>query len=495
MGSNRINTPKDSLRYLIQRVGGEQSSVIQLAATVSMASIIDWALLRRARLQLLPELNPGTEAELWASPLVQSRGPYGFVLRTDAAHWLRQKLVDEGEHRLQKVWNLLKNEHHYLAPILRQEELLIYQGISTKYSASQIEEELQKIARASMNQDRLSIAIWIERALERLPPKVQSLDTILLLNEVARRYRSENTDFSDLTDSTFIKDYPTVPFFLRLVNNVLEITPQEYDQPDRKSEPVQIDVPKTQTLFIDLQWNEEEESFEHRLILDQYESVLYRVGRDLTIRFADGTRFSVASKLLFPEKESSTSKFKILDLPKATVPAEIIKVPEIDHPDLYFNRELSWLDFNWRVLFLSMDKRVPLLERVRFLSVASSNLDEFFRTRVGGLKRQMAAGVPLLSPDGRTPVEQILLIAQAVPSMYKAMGAVWNNDLRPAMRNDADVWIKKFSELTSSERHRVNKYFHEQLFPILTPLAVDPGHPFPFISNLSLSLASSCGIQ
>ena len=191
------------------------------------------------------------------------------------------------------------------------------------------------------------------------------------------------------------------------------------------------------------------------------------------------------------DKASEEIKFhpEAQRLPKATDPPEITKELEAGHPDLYFNRELSWLDFNWRVLFLAKDKRVPLLERVRFLSIASSNLDEFFRKRVGGLKRQMAAGVRKLSPDGRTPEEQILLIAKAVPSMYKAMGEIWNDELKPELKEDADVWIKKFSELTPAERHRVNKYFHEQLFPILTPLAVDPGHPFPFISNLSLSLA------
>lgn len=202
-------------------------------------------------------------------------------------------------------------------------------------------------------------------------------------------------------------------------------------------------------------------------------------------------KISVPSASILRSAPSANVQFheQAEQLPKATDPPEITKAPEIGSPELYFNRELSWLDFNWRVLFLAMDERIPLLERVRFLSIASSNLDEFFRKRVGGLKRQMAAGVRRLSPDGRTPEEQILLIARAVPSMYKSMGAVWNSTLKPALKKEANVWIKKFSELTPAERHRVNKYFHEQLFPILTPLAVDPGHPFPFISNLSLSLA------
>ena len=202
-------------------------------------------------------------------------------------------------------------------------------------------------------------------------------------------------------------------------------------------------------------------------------------------------KISVPSASILRAAPSEEALFdeRAQQLPKATDPPMITKAVEIGDPQLYFNRELSWLDFNWRVLYLAMDERIPLLERVRFVSIASSNLDEFFRKRVGGLKRQLAAGVRRLSPDGRKPEDQVLLISRAVPSMYKAMGAVWNTSLKPALKNQANVWIKKFSELTPAERHRVNKYFHEQLFPILTPLAVDPGHPFPFISNLSLSLA------
>lgn len=176
-------------------------------------------------------------------------------------------------------------------------------------------------------------------------------------------------------------------------------------------------------------------------------------------------------------------------LPKAT---EVQRVPrncKLDHPSLYFNRELSWLDFNWRVLHLAMDDRNPLLERVRFLAIASSNLDELFRKRVGGLKRQVAAGVRRLSPDGRTPKEQLLLLARAVPEMYSAMGAVWSDELKPALKIQADVRIMNYNELIPREQARANAYFEERVFPILTPLAVDPGHPFPFISNLSLSLA------
>ena len=175
-------------------------------------------------------------------------------------------------------------------------------------------------------------------------------------------------------------------------------------------------------------------------------------------------------------------------LPHATQGQKIPRNCEVDHSSLYFNRELSWLDFNWRVLYQALDERVPLFERVRFLAIASSNLDEFFRKRVGGLKRQLAAGVMGLSPDGRTPEEQLRLIARAVPEMYKVLGTTWELNLKKQLKASG-VHILEYDDLNKSQRKKVRKYFLEQIFPILTPLAVDPGHPFPFISNLSLSLA------
>lgn len=184
--------------------------------------------------------------------------------------------------------------------------------------------------------------------------------------------------------------------------------------------------------------------------------------------------------------EKPTPEVTIL---KATKAQRVPRKMDLGHSSLYFNRELSWLDFNWRVLHQARDERVPLLERVRFLSIASSNMDEFFRKRVGGLKRQVAAGVRKLSPDGRTPEDQLLLIAQAVPPLYRAIGEVWSQQLKPALKEKAGVQIKNYGSLSVEERSAANAYFHEKIFPILTPLAVDPGHPFPFISNLSLSLA------
>ncbi|NNF37481.1 MAG: polyphosphate kinase 1 [Gemmatimonadetes bacterium] len=175
--------------------------------------------------------------------------------------------------------------------------------------------------------------------------------------------------------------------------------------------------------------------------------------------------------------------------PRAVRPRPRALLPsELDAPELYFNRELSWLDFNWRVLQQSVDPRNPLLERVRFLAITQSNLDEFVRKRVGGLKRQLAAEVRSLSPDGRTPAEQLALIDAAVREMQEAMTRTWEEHLRPAL-NAHGITVYSYDALDGAEKERLRTYFMDRLYPVLTPLAVDPGHPFPFISNQSLSLA------
>ena len=174
-------------------------------------------------------------------------------------------------------------------------------------------------------------------------------------------------------------------------------------------------------------------------------------------------------------------------LPKAASPRSVPDDAPLHHPSLYFNRELSWLDFNWRVLSLAMDESGPLLERVRFLGIAQANLDEFWRKRVGGLKRQVAAGVSQLSPDGRSPQAQLALIQRSGSAMQRAMRDVWDR-LRDQLEK-AEVHIREYEDLDERERKRLHAHFHDCIYPILTPLAVDSGHPFPFISNLSLSLA------
>lgn len=176
-------------------------------------------------------------------------------------------------------------------------------------------------------------------------------------------------------------------------------------------------------------------------------------------------------------------------VPQATRPRPIPPGRPLDDPRLYFNRELSWIDFNWRVLSQALDTRVPLLERVRFLAITAINLDEFFRKRYGGLKRQEAAGVRQLSPDGRTPTEQLRLIRETLRPMYACMYRVWHEELRPALAREAGVLVYSYEQLDKAQRRYLARYFAEQIFPVLTPLAVAPGHPFPLISNLSLSLA------
>ncbi len=154
---------------------------------------------------------------------------------------------------------------------------------------------------------------------------------------------------------------------------------------------------------------------------------------------------------------------------------------------LFFNRELSWLDFNRRVLELAQDQSFPLLERVKFLAIFSSNLDEFFMKRVGGLQRQKEAFVSDLSNDGLTVQQQLDAIRQHVEPMLLDHARCWQEDLEPALAAEG-VSIRSYSKLNEADRISADQYFLSHVFPILTPLAVDPGHPFPFISNLSKSL-------
>jgi polyphosphate kinase len=157
-------------------------------------------------------------------------------------------------------------------------------------------------------------------------------------------------------------------------------------------------------------------------------------------------------------------------------------------PAPYINRELSWLEFNARVLFEGRDPRNPLLERAKFLAIFANNLDEFFQVRVAGLKQQAAAHAATisLSPDGRSPAEQLALIRERVVSLVAEHSALWAL-LRQELA-EAGIQLVDYSAV-SRHHARLRERFLEEIFPVLTPLAVDPGHPFPYISTLSLSLA------
>ncbi len=161
---------------------------------------------------------------------------------------------------------------------------------------------------------------------------------------------------------------------------------------------------------------------------------------------------------------------------------------DLDDRSHYFNRELSWLDFNARVLEEILDRSNPLLERVKFLAIFSSNLDEFFMIRVSGLRRQLQAGALEAPPDGMTPAEQLAAIREKVMPMLDLSTTCWREDLQPKL-HEADIRVLSYSDLKRKQRKLLRRHFKREIFPVLTPLAFDPGHPFPHISNLCINLA------
>ncbi len=170
------------------------------------------------------------------------------------------------------------------------------------------------------------------------------------------------------------------------------------------------------------------------------------------------------------------------------VDSTTLSLDDLSHSHQVYNRELSWLDFNWRVLYEALDERNPLLERLKFLAITASNLDEFFRKRVGGLKRQQAAGIANLTLHGATPDLQIRLIAQAVHHVVRCQSECLLDQILPALRKEG-MRLCDYDEISQEQQAHLQSFFLREIYPILTPLAVDPGHPFPFISNLSLNLA------
>lgn len=164
------------------------------------------------------------------------------------------------------------------------------------------------------------------------------------------------------------------------------------------------------------------------------------------------------------------------------------RVAPVDrNPTHYLNRELSWLSFNARVLALAADPLIPLLERLKYVAIYSSNLDEFFQVRVAGLRDLVAGEVRVRAPDGRTPEEQLVAIRLAVEQLERHRQDIFANQLLPQLRLQG-VSLLGYDELDSTDTKLADVHFDEQVFPILTPLAVDPGHPFPYISDLSLNL-------
>jgi polyphosphate kinase len=163
-------------------------------------------------------------------------------------------------------------------------------------------------------------------------------------------------------------------------------------------------------------------------------------------------------------------------------------IDDLDDSTLYINREISWLQFNWRVLEEALDERYPLLERVKFLAIFANNLDEFFMIRVSGLRRQVAGGALEAPPDSMTPSEQLAAVRQTLMAQLARQVECWHHDLLPKLEQSG-IHVCHYSALQPKQQDLLRHYFAREIFPVLTPLAFDPAHPFPHISNLSLNLA------
>ncbi|MGB7088255.1 MAG: polyphosphate kinase 1 [Phormidesmis sp.] len=184
------------------------------------------------------------------------------------------------------------------------------------------------------------------------------------------------------------------------------------------------------------------------------------------------------------------SESQTKDSAKTTAPPQTLfdAQDQLSDSQWYLSRELSWLEFNRRVLHEALDERTPPLERLKFLAIFSSNLDEYFMVRVAATKQQIDADVSKRTPDGRTPTEHLQAISQRLRPMVTQMHHYFQTELRPHMLTEG-IYLLNYAELGAEQSAYLDKYFIEQVFPVLTPLAVDSGHPFPYISNLSINLA------
>ncbi|MBE9374434.1 RNA degradosome polyphosphate kinase [Saccharopolyspora sp. HNM0983] len=197
----------------------------------------------------------------------------------------------------------------------------------------------------------------------------------------------------------------------------------------------------------------------------------------------DNGRVSTGTSDLGPEQNSDGTRIPAAP-PAVTRAAASTDLPE----DRYLNRELSWLDFNARVLAVAEDRSQPVLERARFMAIFASNLDEFYMVRVAGLKRREQTGLSVRSADGLTPHEQLARISARNQDLVQRLGHVYLDELVPVLAANG-IRVLHWDQLDAFEQERLTSYFQDHVFPVLTPLAVDPAHPFPYISGLSLNLA------
>jgi polyphosphate kinase len=188
-------------------------------------------------------------------------------------------------------------------------------------------------------------------------------------------------------------------------------------------------------------------------------------------------------------KKPAASRARATGKPAAATRTKPAARINLDGPELYLNRELTWLEFNYRVLDMAADDATPLLERVKFLAIVSSNLDEFFMKRIGGLKQQIAAGIRTPSVDGRTPLQQLRESQVIVRDIHREQNRIYRQ--LHGLLEARDIRLCRYDELGQDEQTLLRDEFITNIFPLLTPLAMDPGHPFPFISNIALNLLVS----
>ena len=170
------------------------------------------------------------------------------------------------------------------------------------------------------------------------------------------------------------------------------------------------------------------------------------------------------------------------------MPDSKTKADAFTDPSLFINRELSLLDFQQRVLSEAQDENNPLLERVKFLAIFGSNMDEFFMVRVSGIRKLVEANVTEISIDGMTPREQLAAIRKRALELYREAHQCFQREILPELEKTG-IHVLDYKRLNDAQRNRADTYYHDVVFPVLTPLALDPGHPFPHISNLSFNLA------
>lgn len=189
-----------------------------------------------------------------------------------------------------------------------------------------------------------------------------------------------------------------------------------------------------------------------------------------------------------PEENGSGARGGGGEAPRKSDKDNLQPLANIDRGELFVNRELSWLSFNRRVLDEAMDPTVPLLERIKFLAIACTNLDEFFEIRVAGVMELVDANLPGENPDGLTPSEELDQVREHARSFNESMHQVWKQTLVPELAK-AGIEIRSVDQLSANQREWLDKHFHREVYPVLTPLAVDPAHPFPVLLNKSLNLA------